>query len=61
MKKMKRSGPAFPVLRILQKFRDDEKRDPLYKEREHDIKKLLQLRDELAPGKRPTIFPFYDL
>lgn len=48
-KKIKRSGPAFIVLRILQAYRDNEKKDPDYKNRDDDIKKLLALRDELAP------------
>lgn len=47
-KKLKRSGPALPMLRVLQKFREDEKRDPLYSEREADLQKLLTIRDEVA-------------
>jgi ubiquitin-like 1-activating enzyme E1 A len=46
MKRMKKSGPAFIVMKILQKFREDEKRDPLPASREEDIKKLLAIRDE---------------
>ncbi|XP_053658652.1 SUMO-activating enzyme subunit 1 [Anopheles marshallii] len=46
---LKRNGPALPVQRVLQKFRDQEQRDPAYAKREEDVKKLLQLRDTLAP------------
>ncbi|XP_035904328.1 SUMO-activating enzyme subunit 1 [Anopheles stephensi] len=48
-RRLKRNGPALPVQRVLQKFRDQEQRDPAYGKREEDLKKLLQLRDELAP------------
>uniref|UniRef100_U5EX24 SUMO-activating enzyme subunit 1 n=1 Tax=Corethrella appendiculata TaxID=1370023 RepID=U5EX24_9DIPT len=53
LKKVKRSGPALIVLRILQKFRDTEKRDPSYKHREEDLQKLCAIRDELAEGFVP--------
>ncbi|XP_055605365.1 SUMO-activating enzyme subunit 1 [Uranotaenia lowii] len=46
-RKLKRSGPALPLLRVLQKFREVEKRDPLYSDRENDLTKLLKVRDEL--------------
>ncbi|XP_052902131.1 SUMO-activating enzyme subunit 1 [Anopheles moucheti] len=46
---LKRNGPALPVQRVLQKFRDQEQRDPAYAKREEDVKKLLELRDTLAP------------
>lgn len=52
-RKLKRSGPALPLLRVLQKFRDDEKRDPLYSEREADLQKLLKIRDEVAADLIP--------
>ncbi|XP_058448243.1 SUMO-activating enzyme subunit 1 [Malaya genurostris] len=47
-RKLKRSGPSLPLLRVLQKFRDNEKRDPLYSERTADLVKLLVIRDEIA-------------
>lgn len=50
LKKIKRSGPAFAVLRILQKFRDDFNRNPSYAKRESDIQELLKIRDDIAPG-----------
>ncbi|XP_037949065.1 SUMO-activating enzyme subunit 1 [Teleopsis dalmanni] len=45
-KKLKRTGPAFPLVRVLQKFRETYGRDPSYKSREEDIKKLEQIRNE---------------
>lgn len=52
-RRLKRSGPALPLLRVLQKFRDDEKRDPLHSEREGDLQKLMIMRDELAANLVP--------
>ncbi|XP_058823610.1 SUMO-activating enzyme subunit 1 [Topomyia yanbarensis] len=52
-RKLKRSGPSLPLLRVLQKFRDDEKRDPLYNERNADLEKLLKIRDEIATDLIP--------
>lgn len=52
-RKLKRSGPALPLLRVLQKFRDNEKRDPLYSERVADLEKLCIIRDEIAAGLIP--------
>lgn len=48
LKKIKRAGPAYIVLRILQKFREQEKRDPCYKNRAEDLIKLKSIRDEIA-------------
>lgn len=48
LKRMKKSGPAYLVMRILQKFRESEKRDPLPATRDEDITKLLALRDEIS-------------
>ncbi|XP_055838375.1 SUMO-activating enzyme subunit 1 [Episyrphus balteatus] len=45
---LKRKGPAFLVLRILQKFREVFKRDPSYQTREEDIIELTKIRDELS-------------
>uniref|UniRef100_A0A182W3C9 SUMO-activating enzyme subunit 1 n=1 Tax=Anopheles minimus TaxID=112268 RepID=A0A182W3C9_9DIPT len=53
-RQLKRNGPALPVQRVLQKFRDQEQRDPAYGKREEDLKKLLQLRDTLAPEIIPN-------
>lgn len=47
-KRMKKSGPAYVVMRILQRFREEEKRDPLPESRDSDIKKLLAFRDEMS-------------
>ncbi|XP_052869273.1 SUMO-activating enzyme subunit 1 [Anopheles cruzii] len=51
--KLKRTGPALPLLRVLQTFRDEEKRDPDYRRRSEDYTKLQQLRDTLAPELVP--------
>lgn len=48
LKKMKKSGPAYLVMKILQKFRETEKRDPLPTTRDEDIRKLLAMRNELS-------------
>jgi len=48
IKRMKKTGPAYVVMKILQKFREIEKRDPMPATREEDIKKLLELRDEVS-------------
>ncbi|XP_070494474.1 SUMO-activating enzyme subunit 1 [Chironomus tepperi] len=47
-KRMKKTGPAYIVMKILQKFREDENRDPLPAHRDEDIKKLLTIRDSMA-------------
>lgn len=52
-RKMKRSGPAIPLLRALQKFRDEEMRDPLYNERDNDMQKLFNIRDSIAANMIP--------
>uniref|UniRef100_A0A182RT42 SUMO-activating enzyme subunit 1 n=1 Tax=Anopheles funestus TaxID=62324 RepID=A0A182RT42_ANOFN len=48
-RRLQRNGPALPIQRVLQKFRDQEQRDPAYAKREEDLTKLRQLRDTLAP------------
>lgn len=45
---MKKSGPAYLVMKILQQFRDTEGRDPLPANRDEDIKKLQDIRDTLS-------------
>lgn len=50
VKKMRRTGPAYVILRVLTKFRDSEGRDPHHTTRESDIKRLLEIRDEIAAG-----------
>ncbi|KFB35974.1 hypothetical protein ZHAS_00002958 [Anopheles sinensis] len=50
---LKQNSVALPLVRLLQKFRDDEQRDPAYGKREEDLKKLLELRDAVAPGMIP--------
>lgn len=48
-KQTKRNGPAYVTMRILQKFRDTMKRDPLPNDRKSDIGTLQQIRNEIAP------------
>lgn len=50
VKKLKKTGPAFVALRVLQAFRDRFVRDPDYKNREDDLKNLFEIRDEIAAG-----------
>lgn len=52
-RRLKRNGPTFVVVKILQRFRDIEKRDPNPKSREEDMIKLLAIRDEIASGLVP--------
>lgn len=47
-KKMKRTGPGFILLRILQKFRETHNRDPSYKSRDEDLKQLESIRNDLC-------------
>lgn len=49
-RQLKRNGPSFVVTRILQQFRDVEKRDPDPKNRETELIKLFKIRDEIASG-----------
>lgn len=48
-KQTKRNGPGFVTMRILQKFRDSNKRDPMPNERSADIAALQEIRNEIAP------------
>lgn len=53
MKKLKRSGPSYLIMKCLQYFRDTQNRDPLAQSRDEDFKKLLSIRNELADGLIP--------
>lgn len=48
IKRMKKSGPAYLVMKVLQTFRETEKRDPLPAQREEDMKKLFAIRDQIS-------------
>lgn len=48
LKTIKKSGPAYLVMKVFQKFRETEKRDPLPTSRDEDIKKLHTIRDEIS-------------
>lgn len=47
-RKLKRTGPEFFAVKVLQEFRIKEGRDPSHKSRDEDLIKLLKLRNELA-------------
>jgi ubiquitin-like 1-activating enzyme E1 A len=47
-KRIKKTGPAYLVMKILQKFRETENRDPQPASRDEDIKKLQIIRDEIS-------------
>lgn len=53
-KRVKKSGPAYLVMKILQKFRETENRDPQPASRDEDIKKLQAIRDEISNS---TVIP----
>lgn len=53
VRKLKRTGPAFVVAKILQKFRDTYGRDPHPSTRNEDMEKLLVLRDEIGKDLVP--------
>lgn len=52
-RKLKRSGPSYVVAKILQQFRDTEKRDPQPSSRSQDLAKIYAIRDEIAKGLVP--------
>lgn len=54
-RRLKRNGPTFVLVRILQRFRDTEKRDPHPHSRDDDLIKLLKIRDEIASGLVPDV------
>lgn len=47
-RKLKRSGPGYIVLKILQQFREEYGRDPMPASRDDDFQKLLKLRDDFG-------------
>lgn len=53
-KHLKRVGNGYLMLKVLQKFRDDNGRDPHSSSREEDLKKLEEIRDTLAPSFIPN-------
>lgn len=53
VRKLKRTGPAFVVAKILQKFRDTFGRDPHPSSRNEDMQKLLIIRDEIGKDLVP--------
>lgn len=53
LKKLKRNGPSYVVMKILQEFRDREGRDPCPKQRDADLSKILEIRNEIAEGLAP--------
>lgn len=53
VKKIKRTGPSFIVLKVLQNFRENFGRDPCFKTRSEDMVKLLAIRDSIAPNLAP--------
>lgn len=53
VRKLKRTGPAFVVAKILQKFRDTYGRDPHPNTRNEDMTKLLAIRDEIGKDLVP--------
>lgn len=50
VKKLKRSGPSYVMMKCLQQFRDTHGRDPLAESRDDDTAKLLAIRDDIASG-----------
>lgn len=52
IKRMKKTGPAYIVKNILQKFREVEQRDPKPETRDEDIKKLQTIRDEVSSADK---------
>ena len=53
VKKLKRTGPSFLLMRVLQQFRETQLRDPNPKTRAEDLKKLAEIRDEIASETLP--------
>jgi ubiquitin-like 1-activating enzyme E1 A len=57
VKRMKKSGPAYIVMKIMQKFREQENRDPLPQTRDEDVKKMLAIRDSMSNAETvPDIY-----
>lgn len=53
VRKLRRSGPGFLILKVLQKFRDDSGRDPSPSDRQEDYEQLLRIRDEYGHNLVP--------
>lgn len=53
LRRLKHSGPALIVTKILQKFREKEGRDPSPKTRDADLLKLGEIRNGIAEGLVP--------
>lgn len=51
MKRIKKSGPAYLVMKVLQTFRETEKRNPLPAHRDEDLKKLFAFRDQISSAE----------
>ncbi|XP_067616811.1 SUMO-activating enzyme subunit 1 [Eurosta solidaginis] len=47
-KKIKRTGPALILSRVLQEFRETSQRDPSYKTRDADVGELKRIRNEIT-------------
>lgn len=52
-RKLKRTGPAYVVSKILQRFRDIEHRDPHPSTRDDDLQKLYAIRNEIGKDLVP--------
>lgn len=52
-RKLKRTGPEFFAVKVLQEFRNKEGRDPSHNSRDEDLIKLLKLRNQLAENLVP--------
>lgn len=48
VRKLKRNGPSYVLMKILQRFRDTQQRDPHPSTRNEDLQKLRDIRDEIA-------------
>lgn len=56
-RKVKRTGPEYFTVKILQEFRNKEGRDPSPQNRDEDLIKLVKIRNELAENLVPdTVF-----
>lgn len=53
VKKLQRTGPSYPLLKVLQQFRDKYERDPNPKQREDDLNRLFEIRNEIAENLVP--------
>lgn len=53
LRKLKRTGPSYLIMRCLLQFRDQHNRDPLPTSRAMDIETLHSIRDEIGKGLIP--------